>query len=350
MTRRVLLADDSVTIRRVVELTFSDEDFRITAVGDGALALESARAERPDIVISDVFMPGLNGYELCERMKTDASLRSVPVLLLRGTFESFDEKRAAACGADGIIVKPFEAQELVRKVKELIAAAPVPAAAAEIVSVPPAPPARPIPTPPPPPPPRPATAPPPPPPPSAHPLPAPVARAAAAPLPPPLPPPARPVSLSPLAPPPFADEDFDFGPAEPAPASAAGPNDDLWSEVSLRGGTAPIIDAAAGEENFWGSLADETVLERQAAPAPAAEPVAPPVAPQLPAVAAVDPDEIRRLVADRLEAAVRQALEPLIAGIARPLLEEIAWQVVPELAEAMIRAEIERIARSTDSG
>jgi len=156
--------------------------------------------------------------------------------------------------------------------------------------------------------------------------------------------------MPPLAPPPFADEDFDFGPAEPAPAAAAGPNDDLWSEVTLRGGTAPIIDAAAGEENFWGSLADETVLEKQPAAAPPPAPVATPAAPQPPAAAAIDHAEIQRLVAERLDAAVRQALEPLVAGIARPLLEEIAWQVVPELAEAMIRAEIERIARSTDSG
>ncbi|HEY6000973.1 MAG TPA: response regulator, partial [bacterium] len=117
-----------------MELTFSDEDFQITSVGDGAQALDRARAERPDLVISDVGMPGLNGYELCERMKADPQLRVVPFLLLRGTFESFDEDRARACGADGIITKPFEAQEMVSTAKELIgrgATAAATAAAAE---------------------------------------------------------------------------------------------------------------------------------------------------------------------------------------------------------------------------
>jgi CheY-like chemotaxis protein len=67
MTHKILLADDSVTIRKVVELTFSDEDFTIVSVGDGAQALERARAEQPDIVISDVMMPGLDGYDLASR-------------------------------------------------------------------------------------------------------------------------------------------------------------------------------------------------------------------------------------------------------------------------------------------
>ena len=85
---------------------------------------------RPDIVISDVIMPGLNGYELCQRFKTDPDLQSVPFLFLKGTFESFDEEKARSCGADGFIVKPFESQEMIAKVKDLIGkAAAAPAAA-----------------------------------------------------------------------------------------------------------------------------------------------------------------------------------------------------------------------------
>ena len=140
MTHRILLADDSVTIRKVVELTFSDEDFTIDSVGDGAQAFEHARAQRPDIIISDVIMPGLNGYELCRRFKTDPDLQSVPFLFLKGTFESFDEEKARSCGADGFIVKPFESQEMIAKVKELIEQAllprPVPAAPAPASSQP----------------------------------------------------------------------------------------------------------------------------------------------------------------------------------------------------------------------
>lgn len=120
MTHKLLLADDSVTIQKVVELTFADEDFEIIAVSDGNAAFERIKAERPDIILSDVIMPGLNGYELCAKVKSEADLSSTPFLFLKGTFESFDEERASGAGADGFIVKPFESNELISKVKELI--------------------------------------------------------------------------------------------------------------------------------------------------------------------------------------------------------------------------------------
>lgn len=350
MTQRILLADDSITIRKVVELTFSDEDFRITAFGDGGQALESARAERPDIVISDISMPGLNGYELCERLKSDDALRSVPFLLLRGAFDSFDEEKARASGVDGMIPKPFEAQEMIRKVKELIAAATTAVAAAVPVSPPPE--ARPGPPPPPrrapaPPPPRAAVSSVPPSPPPVRPA-VPAAPPALAPLPPPPPLPSRPVAFSP-PPRPLSGEDFALGPTTTESRPAAGPDDDLWSEVSLRGSSAPIIDPVVGEDNLWGSLAETSVLDEQAAAAPLPA-AAPPVAPVVRSAPAIDGAEIERLVTARLDEAIRQAVEPVVAGMARALLEDVAWQVVPELAEAMIRAEIERIRRGADSG
>ena len=120
MTHRILLADDSVTIRKVVELTFSDEDVTIDSTGDGTQALEHARAQRPDIIISDVGMPGMNGYELCRQVKADPNLRSVPFLFLKGAFESFDEEKARSCGADSFIAKPFESQEMIVKVRDMI--------------------------------------------------------------------------------------------------------------------------------------------------------------------------------------------------------------------------------------
>ncbi|MDB4285284.1 response regulator [bacterium] len=127
---KILLADDSVTIQKVVELTFSDEESRVITAGDGVTALERIRSDRPDIILSDVNMPGMNGYELCQQVKTDSDLGSIPFLFLKGTFESFDEDKARQCGADGFMVKPFESQELIRKVKELVeksgAAAPPP--------------------------------------------------------------------------------------------------------------------------------------------------------------------------------------------------------------------------------
>jgi CheY-like chemotaxis protein len=122
MTRTILLADDSVTIQKVVELTFMDEDFRVVSVGTGTEALERLPELRPQMVISDVHMPGADGYEVCEAARR--LLPATPVLLLVGTFEVFDADRAAAAGASGHMKKPFDSQELLRRVRELLASPP----------------------------------------------------------------------------------------------------------------------------------------------------------------------------------------------------------------------------------
>lgn len=439
MTHRILLADDSATIRKVVELTFSDEDFAIDSVGDGAQAFEHARAQRPDVIISDVIMPGLNGYELCQRCKTDPDLRSVPFLFLKGTFESFDEDKAHSCGADGFIVKPFESQEMIAKVKDLIgrasAPAPAPVAAApapipaEVRPVAPKPVVLQ----------RPATAPPPIPTMTGRPAPAqapPAIPAIPARQAPPIPQwPTRPVPVTVLSPPPppvyqpppppppiyqpppppspppavKAPGDgfgFDFGDAEDdrfgAPAAqpsvhkgAAPPletsgesDEDLWSEVSLRGSTSDLLEDRGHAGSAGGSgmdilelseeaalnapevlFEDETVFEevttaRVMPLAPVVEPpeareetpvttatvpaaAQEPTAPEPAAPVAVDQADIERIVSSRVEAAVRKILEPIVGDLARGMIESVAWEVIPDLAEAMIRNEIERVRQST---
>ena len=118
-TKTILLADDSVTIQKVVELTFMDENFRVDSVGNGAEAIAWLGERTPDVVISDVHMPGADGYEVCRRSKEIHP--SVPVLLLVGTFETFDADAALRCGADGHLKKPFDSQELLRRVRDLAA-------------------------------------------------------------------------------------------------------------------------------------------------------------------------------------------------------------------------------------
>ena len=131
MPKTLLLADDSVTIQKVVGISFANEDIRLVTVDNGDDALARARELVPDIVLADVVMPGMNGYEVCEAIKSDASLRHVPVLLLTGTFEAFDEQRARRVGADGHVTKPFEAQALVDRVHARLAEAARPDAASE---------------------------------------------------------------------------------------------------------------------------------------------------------------------------------------------------------------------------
>jgi CheY-like chemotaxis protein len=384
MTHRILLADDSVTIRKVVELTFSDEDFAIDSVGDGALALERARAVRPDIIISDVDMPGMDGYELCRKVKADPSLRTVPFLFLRGTFESFDEEKAGSSGADGSIVKPFESQEMIARVKAMIAGeAPASGAAPA----------------------RPAGAP------AAPAFPEAPGRRIANPFPvesPAPPPPAPPPVPGPAVCRQSEDFDFDFGdtfserfgwpaapsvaerPPEPTRETAAEMEEDLWSEVSLRDHASDLLEApptpGSGEWTGGGirdleegeESPDETLFEEIPGPrsTPPIEPepeavraivsslaaplpphreahLAPGPAPLPPATRAtqpaVDPAEIERIVAARMEAVVRQVLEPVVRELARTMIETVSWEVIPDLAEAMIRAEIDRIGQSTST-
>lgn len=120
MSYKLLLADDSITIQKVVELILSEENYSITSVSNGEEAFEIAKMDRPDIILADIIMPKADGYQLCEQIKKDPDLRTVPVLLLAGAYESFDTSKASAVGADDYIIKPFESQELIRKVKNCI--------------------------------------------------------------------------------------------------------------------------------------------------------------------------------------------------------------------------------------
>ncbi|MDX1388925.1 MAG: response regulator [Acidobacteriota bacterium] len=129
MPKTILLADDSLTIRKVVELTFTDSDFRVESVGSGQEALDRLETTKPDLVLADVVMPEPSGYEICEKIKT--SEKPVPVLLLAGTFEPFDEERARACGADGHLVKPFESTILLDRVQALLVPPPAPETVAD---------------------------------------------------------------------------------------------------------------------------------------------------------------------------------------------------------------------------
>lgn len=125
MRRTVLIADDSVTIRKVVELAFADTEIRVEPAASGAEALRKIESAAPDVVLADVVMPEPAGYEICRFVKE--SSRPVPVVLLAGTFEPFDEARARACGADAHLVKPFDSRTLVEEVRRLLGRADAPA-------------------------------------------------------------------------------------------------------------------------------------------------------------------------------------------------------------------------------
>jgi DNA-binding response OmpR family regulator len=128
---KLLLADDSVTIRKVVEMTFAEEDIEVFTVSDGETAMLKFVETQPDIVLAHIGLPETNGYQLCEMIKQDETTRHIPVLLLAGSFEPFDEAEAARVGADGFLTKPFvSVRDLVARVKDLLGHAPPPVSVA----------------------------------------------------------------------------------------------------------------------------------------------------------------------------------------------------------------------------
>jgi CheY-like chemotaxis protein len=124
--RKLLLADDSATIQKVIDLTFADEGVQVVSVGNGQDAIDCLLELKPDVVLADVFMPSLNGYEVCEYVKTHEQLKHIPVMLLVGSFEPFDEAEARRVGADDILTKPFQSiRRLIDRVGALVGSPPV---------------------------------------------------------------------------------------------------------------------------------------------------------------------------------------------------------------------------------
>ncbi|MEP7010376.1 MAG: response regulator [Acidobacteriota bacterium] len=395
MSRRILLADDSVTIQKVIELTFMDGDYEVRAVGNGDEAIALLDSVDPDVVIADVHMPGANGYEVARRAK--ALRRDRPVLLLVGTFEPFDEAEARACGADRHLKKPFDSQELLQIVDDLLASgspSSLPPAA-----LPPAPPSF-----------------------ADDPFPglAPAAPLAAAPMAPmaPMAPPAptfSTFSTPPAAPAndpfggfafspaPAADPFPAFAPPPPAPPAEPAftfaddppvgvepaylpPAEPVWStfeveeegaslpplseaDLGLRVEPEPLFDLSADDLPAALSIAEPAFEPIQEAPwtptifpaAPAAAapaPVAPaPAAAAPPAAASASAASASIASAPAGSAADYALTDADIDAIARRVIEligdrpvrDVAWEVIPDLAEVVIRDRIRELEAAVDA-
>jgi CheY-like chemotaxis protein len=126
---RLLLADDSVTIQRVIELTFAEEGVEVVSVGDGQQAIERLAREKFDVVLADVGMPGIDGYAVAAHVQQRPELAGLPVVLLTGAFDAVDQVRVNDVKAAGVLAKPFEPQMVIAKVRELLGGAPAPVAA-----------------------------------------------------------------------------------------------------------------------------------------------------------------------------------------------------------------------------
>ena len=120
MTLRILVADDSNTIQKIVAMAFSNEDVEVEGIGNGQEAFDKIPDFKPDIVLADVDMPGLNGFELSQKIKSTSDLSYIKVLLLASDFEDFDEVRFKKCLAENHISKPFKSDNIVQMVTKVM--------------------------------------------------------------------------------------------------------------------------------------------------------------------------------------------------------------------------------------
>lgn len=123
MSKHVLIADDEPNIVVSLEFLMKREGHRVSIARDGDAALAAIRAERPDLVLLDVMMPGRSGFEVCQAVRADESLAAVKILMLSAKGRDTDLAKGSALGADAYMTKPFSTRELADKVRELLGAA-----------------------------------------------------------------------------------------------------------------------------------------------------------------------------------------------------------------------------------
>lgn len=376
MPKQILLVEDSVTMQKVVEITFAHEDYQISAARDADEALVRLRDLTPDVILCDAGLPGRSGYELCAAAKDGAATRDVPVLLLTSNFSPYDEARGQRAGVDGHLVKPFETQALIDKVTELLRrkASGAVQGASTLVSMPLG--AQPIaapsgagpgegrrPTIPPMPPPRAPLQPPPPayaPPPQdpRQPVEAGVQRSTLMGI--PAVNPLGPSGLRPPPPPGMRVRETGNLPAinppqgtPPVPATTPAATMPSWSSrpsaETGRPSTAPAAPQT-GSPYMTAPPPASTVFGVQSPVAAAPAAGIPHNVPQMPRLPLLPRAPVPAPVLAALERiAARGAEYEAIAKLSMEAIEQIVWEVVPDLAEAMIRAELDRLVKEREA-
>jgi DNA-binding response OmpR family regulator len=117
---KVLVVDDEEYIQHILNFSFGAEGFEVVTAADGEQAIKMAKAEKPDIIVLDIMMPKMDGYEACKRIKTDPQTKNIPVILLTAKGREVDRKLGAEAGADDYVVKPFSPGRLIERVEGIM--------------------------------------------------------------------------------------------------------------------------------------------------------------------------------------------------------------------------------------
>jgi len=117
---KILVVDDEVYIVHILDFSLGMEGYEVITALDGEQGLEKAREEQPDLVVLDIMMPKLDGYETCRMLKSDDRTRNIPVILLSAKGRNIDQKVGFEVGADDYIVKPFSPRKLVERINSIL--------------------------------------------------------------------------------------------------------------------------------------------------------------------------------------------------------------------------------------
>ena len=123
MATKVLIVDDEAHIRSLIQQTIEeleDQGVELLMAGDGQAALDLIKAERPRLVFLDVMMPKMNGFDVCQAVKSDSNLKEVYIILLTAKGQEYDKLKGSEVGADVYMTKPFDPDELLGKAKEVL--------------------------------------------------------------------------------------------------------------------------------------------------------------------------------------------------------------------------------------
>lgn len=118
--KRILLVDDEPDLLSMVKLRLEANGYEVITASDGNTAYEKAKSETPDLIILDLMLPGIDGYQVCRLLKFDERYRSIPIIMLTALSQKEDKEWGQKVGADYYLTKPFEPNELLDKIKELL--------------------------------------------------------------------------------------------------------------------------------------------------------------------------------------------------------------------------------------
>ena len=137
MSKTILSVDDSKTMRRAAEISFLGTGYELVTAESADDGLAEAKKNKPGLILADAVMPGTNGYDFCKSIKADPDLAGIPVIMVCGNSEAYDEAKGSEAGCDGHITKPWDSAKLIAKIGEFVAAGAKPAPATSTTVAPP---------------------------------------------------------------------------------------------------------------------------------------------------------------------------------------------------------------------